>query len=117
MKYASCLLSATFSIALFALCAAAHADAKEAVVRTVILNAKSHFVPEVITVPRNAKFLLIVRNERAASDEIESDDLGIEKAIKAGQSLELLLGPLKTGTYRFVADLHRETANAQIIVK
>lgn len=91
--------------------------AQEAVVRTVILNAQSRFVPEQINVPRNVKFLLIVRNESASNDEIESDDLGTEKAIKPGQSLELLLGPLKSGTYHFMGDMHRDTAKGHIIVK
>lgn len=91
--------------------------AQEAVVRTVILNAHSRFEPEQIDVPRNVKFLLIVRNESASIDEIESDDLGTEKAIKPGQSLELLLGPLRSGKYHFMGDMHRSTANGQIIVK
>lgn len=91
--------------------------AQEAVVRTVILNAQSRFVPEQINVPRNVKFLLIVRNEGTSNDEIESDDLGTEKAIRPGQSLELLLGPLKSGTYHFMGDMHRDTAKGQIIVK
>ena len=91
--------------------------AQEAVVRTVILNAQSRFVPDQINVPRNVKFLLIVRNESGSNDEIESDDLGTEKAIKPGQSLELLLGPLKSGTYHFMGDMHRDTAQGKIIVK
>ncbi len=91
--------------------------ALEAVVRTVILNAQSRFVPEQINVPRNVKFLLIVRNESGSNDEIESDDLGTEKAIKPGQSLELLLGPLKSGTYHFMGDMHRDTARGKIVVK
>ena len=117
MRLVNDLFQSTLFVALSVLYVIPPANAQEAVVRTVILNAQSHFVPELITVPRNVKFLLIVRNESKLIDEIESDDLGTEKLIKAGQSLELLLGPLRPGTYRFVADLHRETANGQIIVK
>ena len=117
MRLINYLFQSTIVITLSMLCAATPVTAQEAVVRTVILNAQSRFVPELITVPRNVKFLLIVRNESGLVDEIESDDLGTEKAIKVGQSLGLLLGPLRTGTYRFVADLHRETANGQIVVK
>ena len=57
------------------------ARAQEAVVRTVILNAQSRFEPDVINVPRNMKFLLIIRNESKSGDEIESDDLGDRKSV------------------------------------
>ena len=117
MKTIRRLGSAVLLLAASIFLASTPIKAQDAVVRTVILNPQSRFVPDVITVPRNVKFLLIVRNESTFGDEIESDDLGTEKAIKPGQSLELLLGPLKSGTYRFVADLHRDTANGQIVVK
>jgi hypothetical protein len=82
------------------------------------LTAKDgRFTPETIEVPAGKKFRLVVNNEGPGPEEFESHALNREKVIPAGQKAEIILGPLKAGTYDFFGEFHPKTAKGQIIAK
>lgn len=82
------------------------------------LNAKAgRFTPETIEVPAGKKFRLIVNNEGPGPEEFESHALNREKVIPAGQKAEIILGPLKAGTYDFIGEFHPKTAKGRIVAK
>ena len=82
------------------------------------LTAKDgRFHPETIEVPAGQKFKLVVSNEGSGPEEFESRELNREKVIPAGQKAEIILGPLKPGTYGFFGDFHPQTANGKIVAK
>jgi len=85
---------------------------------TFQLTAKDgRFTPERVEVPAGQKFKLVVSNEGPGPEEFESRELNREKVIPAGQKAEIILGPLKAGTYGFFGEFHPETAKGQIVAK
>ncbi len=82
------------------------------------LTAKDgHFFPEKLEVPVGQKIQLVIRNEGPGPEEFESSDLNREKVVKAGNSIQVIIGPLSAGTYGFYGEFHPQTAQGQIIVK
>lgn len=82
------------------------------------LTAKDgRFVPETVEVPAGKKFKLVVNNEGPGPEEFESHELNREKVIPAGKKADILLGPLKPGTYSFFGEFHPKTAKGQIVAK
>lgn len=75
------------------------------------------FYPEMVEVPAGQKFKLRVKNEGPGVEEFESSDLNREQVVASGATLEIFLGPLEPGRYKFFGDFHRATANGQIIAK
>jgi hypothetical protein len=75
------------------------------------------FIPETVDVPAGKKFKLVVSNEGPGPEEFESHELNREKVIPAGQKAEIILGPLKAGTYSFFGEFHPKTAKGQIVAK
>lgn len=91
----------------------AFAESKE-----FLVQIKDHkFSPVEIEVPENQKFKLVVENLDKTLEEFESDDLRREKLVGAGKKITILVGPLKTGEYKFYGDFHQKTARGKIIVK
>lgn len=104
------------TLAILALQSARLACAQDAV-HTLVLGPDFQLTPPRLTVPANTSFRLLVRNESGESDRFGSDDLNLERASAPGQTLELLIGPLKAGDYGFIGYLHRNTARAEIVVR
>lgn len=82
-----------------------------------IIAKDGRFTPETIEIPANQKVKLIVKNEGTDAEEFESHDLNREKIIAPGRQVEVSIGPLKPGTYKFFGEFHPKTANGQIVVK
>jgi len=82
------------------------------------LTIKDHaFSPQEITVKANTKIKLVVTNEDTAAEEFESPSLNREKLIRAGQSVTILLPPLKPGRYEFFGEFHPDTARGAVIAE
>lgn len=75
------------------------------------------FIPEQLSAPAGRKFRLVIRNEGPGAEEFESVELNREKIIPAGQSAQILLGPLRPGTYPFFGEFHPRTAKGRIVVE
>jgi high-affinity iron transporter len=84
----------------------------------VQLEFRQHrFVPDHITVPANAKFRVMVKNNDDTADEFESVDLNREKLVPPGQTITVFLGPLPPGEYKFFGDFHQDTAQGVMVAK
>lgn len=82
------------------------------------LTAKDgRFSPETIEVPAGQKFRLVVTNAGPGPEEFESHELNREKVIAPGKTAEIIIGPLKPGTYSFFGEFHPKTAKGQIVAK
>ena len=82
------------------------------------LTAKDgRFFPEKLEIPAGQKIQLVIKNEGPGPEEFESSDLNREKVVNAGNTVQVIIGPLKAGTYGFYGDFHPQTARGQIIVK
>jgi len=75
------------------------------------------FTPDLLEVPAGIKFKIVMKNDGSGPEEFESSDLHREKVATPGQSVSILLGPLKTGTYGFYGEFHPETAKGKIVAK
>ena len=83
-----------------------------------IIKIKNHrFEPDLINVPVDTKFKIIVENLDNTIEEFESDDLKKEKLVGAGKKVTLQIAPQKAGEYKFYGDFHQKTAQGKIIVK
>jgi len=76
-----------------------------------------HFTPDTFEVPAGKKFKIVMKNDGSGPEEFESSDLHREKVAMPGQSVEILLGPLKAGIYGFYGEFHPETAKGKIVAK
>ncbi len=76
-----------------------------------------HFIPEILEVPANTRFRLLIKNEGPGAEEFESVELRKEKVLAPGAASFLVIQPLKPGTYRFFGDFHPETAQGRFVVK
>lgn len=82
-----------------------------------LLIRAGRFVPEVIEVPANTKFRLLIKNEGPGAEEFESIELRKEKVLAPGASSFLIFMPLKPGAYKFFGDFHPNTAQGRFIAK
>lgn len=82
------------------------------------LTIKDHrFEPSTLAVPAGKQISLTVINSDPTSEEFESDDLHVEKMIRAGKQATFGIGPLAAGSYSFIGEHHRDTANGAIVAK
>lgn len=79
---------------------------------------KEHRItPEVLEVPANTKFKLIVDNQDPTPEEAESHTMKFEKVIMPNSKATLKVGPLKPGTYEWFGEFNEKTAQAKIVAK
>jgi len=102
--------------ALLAAWALTQAHAGELPSVTLIIKA-GRFHPEVLEVPANTKFRLVIRNEGPGPEEFESAELRKEKVLAAGVTSFLIFQPLKPGSYKFFGEFHPETAQGRMVAK
>ena len=108
-------LGPTLTALAFALVLGAPAGAEEAGYTLVIKNHR--FEPARLEIPAGRKVTLVVRNLDATAEEFDSHDLKREKIVPAGKSANLVIGPLDPGSYRFVGEVHEDSAVGEIVVK
>ena len=75
------------------------------------------FEPARIEVPAHVKFRLKVQNTDDTADEFESVDLNRERLVKPGETIDVFLGPLDPGEYKFFGDFHQDTAQGIMVAK
>ena len=82
------------------------------------LTIKDHrFEPSELQVPAGKRFVLVVKNLDSTAEEFESHELKLEKVIPGGSQANLIVRPLKPGTYEFVGEFHQKTAKGRIVAK
>ncbi len=82
------------------------------------IQIKDHkFSPEILQVPANEKFKLIVENLDDTAEEFESADLRKEKIVGVGKKITLIIAPLKAGEYNYVGEFHASTAKGKLVAK
>jgi hypothetical protein len=85
---------------------------------TYTLTLKNHrFTPTELKVKANQKFKLVVVNQDNAFEEFESKKMVIEKFVNPKGKLNLVVGPLKPGTYDFFGEFHMSTAKGNLIAE
>ncbi|MDB5444850.1 MAG: hypothetical protein JWQ97_167, partial [Phenylobacterium sp.] len=90
---------------------AAHAEPP----RAFTLVLKDHrFSPDQLTVPAGQRIRIELRNEDAASEEFDSEDLHVEQDVTPHGKASFEIGPLEPGRYGFMGELHPETASGTI---
>ncbi len=86
-------------------------------VPTYTITIKDHkFGPAQIEVPANQKVKLIVENQDSTQEEFESYSLNREKIVGAGKQIQVYIGPLKKGSYKYFSEFHKDTAQGITIV-
>jgi hypothetical protein len=75
------------------------------------------FYPEVLEVPANTKFRLLIKNEGPGPEEFESAELRKEKVLAPGVQSFLIFQPLRPGSYKFFGEFHPETAQGRLVAK
>ena len=94
------------------------APATAADVPEFALVIKNHtYEPRELKVPADTKFKLRVTNEDATPEEFESTDFNRETVVLPNRSIVIYVGPLRTGTYAFFGDFHRDTAQGRLLVQ
>ena len=82
------------------------------------LTIRAHrFGPDTLDVPAGQKITLTVMNADPTPEEFESGALRREKVVAGGTQIELIVGPLKPGTYEFVGDFNQKTARGKLVAK
>ena len=82
------------------------------------LKLKNHrFDKEELRVKAGIKFRLLVKNEDNSFEEFESRKMIIEKFVKPGGTLNLLVGPLKPGEYDYFGEFNMSTAKGKLIAE
>ena len=85
---------------------------------TVQLTARDgRFYPETLNVPAGQRVKIVFRNDGPGIEEFDSRDLRQEKVVMPGATLAFVLMPLKPGVYRFIGELHPDTAKGQVVAK
>ncbi|MBP8925714.1 MAG: cupredoxin domain-containing protein [Pseudomonadales bacterium] len=79
--------------------------------------ANGHFDPQIIEVPAQTRFKLVITNHGPGPEEFESRELRKETVLAPGVTRAVVFAPLKPGTYSFFGEFHPDTAQGQIIVK
>ena len=82
------------------------------------IKIKNHqFEPNIVAVPANTSFVLIIENLDKTIEEFESDDLKKEKLIGAGKTVKIPVSAQKAGQYKFYGDFHQKTAQGILEIK
>jgi len=82
------------------------------------LNIKDgRFDPEIIEVPAQRRFKLIITNHGPGPEEFESKELRKESVLAEGVTRSVVFAPLKPGVYSFFGEFHPDTAKGRIVVK
>lgn len=64
------------------------------------------FAPATLTVPAGTRVKLRVTNQRRLPSEFESFELNREKVVPGGTTVEVWIGPLSPGKYKFFDDFN-----------
>ena len=84
----------------------------------VTVTIKDHrFSPAEIHVAAGKSARLMVINEDASVEEVESGPLKIEKVIPGGGHSRVRLSPLEPGRYSFFGEYHPDTAQGVVIAE
>ena len=75
------------------------------------------FVPAEVTVPAGQRLKLVIHNRDKTPEEFESHDLKREKVVAGRTKVNVWVGPLKPGTYKFFGEYHEDTAQGRLIAK
>lgn len=107
----------TRQITLFALSLLiSHAVAADAPQYSLVL--KDHmYSPSELKIPADTKVHIKVTNQDATPEEFESTEFNRESIVLPGQTIDVYVGPLKAGTYRFFGDFHQNTAQGHLVVE
>lgn len=82
------------------------------------MSIKDHrFSPSEIHLPAGKPAVILVRNEDATAEEVESAPLGIEKVVPPGAQSRIRLRPLEAGRYPFMGEFHQETAQGAVVAE
>lgn len=85
---------------------------------TYVLTLKDHrFSPADFQIPAGKKVKVTVKNLDATPAEFESDDFKAEKVIPGGKQADLLIGPLKAGSYEFHDEYHEAESKTHLTAK
>lgn len=83
----------------------------------VIKFADGKIDPQVLEVPADSRFKLVLQNEGTSPVEFESTELRREKVLGAGTTSFIIIRRLDPGEYRFFDDFHPDTPPATLIAK
>lgn len=101
---------------LAALIAFAPATALRADPVAFTLTMSNHrFTPNTLTVPAGQRVRITLINQDAATEEFDSHDLRVEKLVTPRGRATFFIGPLRPGSYAFMGEFHRATAQGRII--
>ena len=82
------------------------------------VSIKDHqFSPAELKIPANSKVKIIVENQDQTAEEFESYDLNREKVVTGNGKITIFIGPLKSGTYKYFGEFHKDSAQGVIIVE
>jgi hypothetical protein len=82
------------------------------VVRLMLENHK--FSPATVDVPAGQRIRVELTNRDGTAEEFDSDDLHVEKDVAPHGKAAFTVGPLSPGTYRFMGELHSDTAAGEL---
>jgi heme/copper-type cytochrome/quinol oxidase subunit 2 len=95
---------------------ASHAAAVEIPEYSLVL--KDHtYSPSELKIPAHTKVRIRVTNRDATPEEFESSEFNRESVVLPGQTVDVFVGPLKAGSYRFFGDFHQDTAQGRLVVE
>ena len=111
-------LAAATAVLLAAAGLGAGGPARAADPARIELTIKDHkFSPAEIHVPAGKPAVLVVNNEDATAEEIDSPPLKVEKVIAAGKEVTIHLRPLAQGRYSFEGEYHSDTAQGVVVAE
>ncbi len=99
------------------LSAASHSSMAEELHQVQLTARDGRFYPEVLEVPANRRFRIVIKNEGPGPEEFESNNPHREKVLAAGATSFLIYPALKPGVYPFYGEFHPETAKGRIVAK
>jgi heme/copper-type cytochrome/quinol oxidase subunit 2 len=83
----------------------------------VELTLQDHrFTPAEITVPAGVPVSVHLINRDGALEEFDSEDLGVEQDVTPQGDTRITLPAMKPGLYRFMGELHSDSARGRIVV-
>ncbi len=89
-------------------------NTKSKIVNLVFKDNK--FNPQVIKLKPNTKYTLVIDNQDKEDNEFDSEDLKYEKFMHANSKVSVDIGPLKSGSYEFAAEMSANS-KGKILVK
>ena len=85
---------------------------------TATLVIKDHkFVPANLEVPAGQKIKITVDNQDSAPEEVESQELHVEKIIPGNSKGVIFIRPLKPGVYKYFGEFNPASAQGTITAK